>query len=104
MRMGKGKSGGKVKGGEYLPLSEYEKRGFDVEAIRQKCKDTKKHPILGTLYRIRSTFSKTIEQMVESHEFHHWSADGQTWRELFPINYGTDVDLRMSDLFVFEQF
>ena len=62
--MGKGKSGGKVKGGEYLPLSVYGKRGFDVEAIRQKCKDTKEHPILGTLYSIRSTFSKTIEQLV----------------------------------------
>ena len=62
--MGKGKSGGKVKGGEYLPLSVYGKRGFDVEAIRQKCKDTKKHPIWDTLYCIRSTFSKKIEQLV----------------------------------------
>ena len=45
LRMGKGKSGGKVKGGEYLPLSVYGKRGFDVEAIRQKCKDIEEHEL-----------------------------------------------------------
>ena len=68
--MGKGKSGGKVKGGEYLPLSVYEKRGFDVEAIRQKCTDTEEHPILGTTYRvcIRSAFSKTIEELVRKED------------------------------------
>ena len=64
--MGKGKSGGKVKGGEYLHISVYGKRGFDVEAIRQKCKDIEEHEVLGKTYKvcIRSTFSKTIEQLV----------------------------------------
>ena len=74
--MGKGKSGGKVKGGEYLHISVYGKRGFDVEAIRQKCKDTKEHPILGTLYCIRST---KIKQLVRKEV-------GEAPRELRPSN------------------
>ena len=52
-----------MQGGEYLPLSVYEKRGFDIDAIREKCTDTEEHPVLGTAYTvcIRSNFSKTVE-------------------------------------------
>jgi len=66
--MGKGKSGGKVKGGERLPLSVYEKRGFDVEAIRQSCKDIKEHEVFGKTYKVskavRKEVSETIEKLV----------------------------------------
>jgi hypothetical protein len=53
-------------GGEYLPLSVYKARGFDVDDIADKCKDTESHPVLGTCYRVnvRGVFSDTIEQMV----------------------------------------
>ena len=37
---------------EFLPLSVYATQGFDVEAIRTKCKDTMEHEVLGTCYRL----------------------------------------------------
>jgi hypothetical protein len=53
-------------GGEYLPLSVYEQRGFCVADIESKCTDTEMHEVLGKTYRVRikSVWSKAIEQMV----------------------------------------
>lgn len=38
--------------GTYLPLSVYEKQGFDVKLIEDRCKDHKEHPVLGLVYRV----------------------------------------------------
>ena len=53
-------------GGEYLPLSVYAQRGFDISAIAARCTDTLEDPILGTVYRIRirGVYSGTVESMV----------------------------------------
>ena len=58
--------GGQAGGGEYLPLSVYKTRGFDVESITAHCQDTYEHPVLGTCYRvrIRGVYSGTCEAMV----------------------------------------
>ena len=55
-------------GGEYLPLSVYEARGFDIKRIEAHCKDTEDHKVLGTCYRvdIRGGYSKTIEQLARA--------------------------------------
>ena len=41
-----------VVGGEYLPLSVYEKRGFCVDDIVSKCKDWYDDEVLGRVYRV----------------------------------------------------
>lgn len=41
-----------IRGGKYLPLSVYEKDGFDVEHIKARCLDTEEHDVLGTTYRV----------------------------------------------------
>ena len=53
-------------GGEYLPLSVYKTRGFDVDAITTHCQDKYEHPVLGTCYRvrIRGVYSGTSEAVV----------------------------------------
>ena len=53
-------------GGEYLPLSVYKQRGFDVDAITDRCQDKHEDPVLGTCYRvrIRTVFSGTVEAMI----------------------------------------
>jgi len=53
-------------GGEYLPLSVYATRGFNVADIEEKCKDTDMHDVLGKTYRvaIKGVWSTAIEQMV----------------------------------------
>jgi DNA-directed RNA polymerase subunit RPC12/RpoP len=40
-------------GGEYLPLSVYQQKGFDIKEIEAKCTDTMTHPIFGTVYRVQ---------------------------------------------------
>ena len=54
--------------GQYLPLSVYEKMGYDTAVIRAKCKDTKMHATLGLTYKIdiESTEDKTLEAQVKS--------------------------------------
>ena len=39
-------------GGTYLPLSAWERKGFDAEKIRSECKDTEEHAFLGTVYNV----------------------------------------------------
>jgi hypothetical protein len=39
-------------GGEYLPLSVWQTKGFDIADIEAKCKDTMQHPVLGKVYRV----------------------------------------------------
>ena len=41
-------------GGRFLPLSVYERDGYDVEAIKKNtnAKDIMQHPVLGTVYRV----------------------------------------------------
>ena len=39
-------------GGEYLPLDVWERQGFDVAKIKEHCKDTEEHLILGTTYNL----------------------------------------------------
>lgn len=48
-------------GGEYLPLSVYAARGFNVTDIEAKCKDHTNHDLLGKTYRVSilSAYSKT---------------------------------------------
>ena len=41
-----------MKRGKYLPLSVYEKEGYDVNRIQLWCADKEEHPILGTCYRV----------------------------------------------------
>jgi hypothetical protein len=38
--------------GQYLPLSVYERQGYDVERIKKECVDTEEHGLLGTTYRV----------------------------------------------------
>ena len=38
--------------GKYLPLSVYEKKGYDIDDIQRNCKDIKEHPVLGQTYRV----------------------------------------------------
>ena len=38
--------------GKYLPLSVYERQGYDVKRILAECTDTEEHPLLGTTYRV----------------------------------------------------
>ena len=58
-------------GGEYLPLSVYERRGFDTKLIEEKCRDIDMHEVLGKTYRvsIKAVYSKTIEAMVRKELF-----------------------------------
>lgn len=51
-------------GGQYLPLSVYEKRGFDIQRIQVECKDTQLHPILGLTYKIR--LSGDVDKSLET--------------------------------------
>ena len=39
-------------GGKYLPLSVYDKKGYDIKMIEAKCKDWEEHEILGRCYRV----------------------------------------------------
>ena len=38
--------------GSYLPLSVYEKQGYDIEQISKQCNDFMEHPVLGRVYRV----------------------------------------------------
>ena len=38
--------------GEWLPLTVYAARGYNVKDIEEKCKDVVEHPVLGTCYRV----------------------------------------------------
>jgi hypothetical protein len=53
-------------GGEYLPLSVWSTRGYDVADIQEKCTDTEENTVLGTCYRvpIRAVYTKTVEELV----------------------------------------
>ena len=63
-------------GGKYWPLSVYERKGFDTELIKNNCKDTQMHPQLGLCYlvKIKSVFSKTIEQAIRDELLEHKSS------------------------------
>lgn len=38
--------------GSYLPLSVYERQGYDVHQIKSNCSDVKQHAVLGQVYRV----------------------------------------------------
>ena len=63
-----------VRGGKYLPLDAWERKGFDPKKIKAECKDTEEHDLLGTCYNI-GLKSKTKE------EIHR-----QVWKDLFTIS------------------
>ena len=65
-KISKTESVGTEKGGSYLPLSVYEKQGYDVERIHKHCKDKMEHPVLGTVYKLEIT--KDFESSLEAHE------------------------------------
>ncbi len=46
-------------GGEYLPLSVYQTRGFNIDDIRRNCTDTRQDSILGTVYKVGILGSST---------------------------------------------
>ena len=52
--------------GSYLPLSVYEKMGYDVGRIEAKCEDFKEDPLLGRVFRVKlmSTTDSTMEQQI----------------------------------------
>ena len=50
--------------GDYQPLSWYERQGYDVEQIKEHCKDTVIHDILGLCYRVRITGGGTMSNDV----------------------------------------
>ncbi len=46
---------GKTEKGKYLPLSVYERQGFNIKDIEQNCTDTKEDEVLGTTYCVKIT-------------------------------------------------
>ena len=42
-------------GGCYQPLGWYERQGYDIELIQEKCKDIQEHPVFGKTYRVEIT-------------------------------------------------
>ena len=54
-------------GGKHVPLSVYEKKGFNITLMEERCKDWEEHPILGRCYRVnvKAVHSKTIEEAVK---------------------------------------
>ena len=54
-------------GGEYLPLSVYDKRGFDTAAIEKHCKDKKNDPIFGLVYRVAIQRSDHVSENSTRH-------------------------------------
>ena len=56
-------------GGRYLPLSVYERLGYDIEAIRDNCTDTQHDDMLGTLYRVTSTLVEKVTEEQWEKEF-----------------------------------
>ena len=65
-----------IQKGEYLPLSVYAAKGFDVKQIEATCSDTEVHPCLGLTYRVdlhqvshgevRNTVENEITQLLEN--------------------------------------
>jgi Neuraminidase (sialidase) len=58
--------------GDYKPLSWYERQGYDIKAIEEKCDDTTIHKVLGTCYRVEfvgggETWKKRTRQTDELH-------------------------------------
>jgi len=58
--------------GTCLPLSVLKKQGFNTKKIRKRCKDVRRHPILGKIYEIAFSSvatstkqSRSAEQVVE---------------------------------------
>ena len=59
--------------GDYKPLSWYERQGYDIKAIEEKCDDTTTHKVLGTCYRVEfvgggETWKKRTRQTDELHD------------------------------------
>ena len=38
--------------GKYMPLSWYERQGFNIEDIQENCTDIEEHAVLGECYRV----------------------------------------------------
>ena len=58
--------------GDYKSLSWYERQGYDIKAIEEKCDDTTNHKVLGTCYRVEfvgggETWKKRTRQTDELH-------------------------------------
>jgi hypothetical protein len=55
-------------GGKYLPLSVWERKGYDPERIVQNCKSVKELPDQGKVYKLNivTELRKSVEQMVRS--------------------------------------
>ena len=55
-----------ARGGEFLPLSVYAARGFDVSAIERNCQETEQHIVFGKTYKvdIHSVCNRTLEEEV----------------------------------------
>ena len=51
-------------GGEYLPLSVYKQRGYDVDQIEKHCHDVREDEIFGKVYRVKTmaVHSQTAEE------------------------------------------
>ena len=47
--------------GQYMPLSYYERQGFSIEDIEEKCDDTEEHEVLGTTYRVDITHVSSFQ-------------------------------------------
>ena len=50
--------------GEYLPLSVYKQRGYDIDQIAQHCRDVREDEIFGKVYRVKTmaVHSQTAEE------------------------------------------
>ena len=83
-------------GGEYLPLSVYAARGFNVSDIESKCNDKEEHAVLGTCYRvdIRAAQSKTIEQMVRKEVQELKDAKGKKGTHEAEPDNASDIDVQ----------
>ena len=55
-------------GGKYLPLSVWERKGYDTERIVQNCKSVKDLPDQGKVYKLNivTELRKSVEQMVRA--------------------------------------
>ena len=62
-------------GGEYLPVSVYEARGYHIQRIMEFCPHKKNDPVLGEVYKVEITgeWKSTIEKTVKK-ELDEWRA------------------------------
>lgn len=89
---------GSIKG-EYLPLSVYGKKGYDVAEIEAKCTDTMMHPILGVCYRVAiSSIDRTSMISSEKGRLLEQMQKRRQWRQAALANKAMEKELDKDNL------